>query len=314
MMATRIFFTTDMLPDNDYRLKTTSSFDKIDVYKLKEQSGFYRQFMQNCLQLNTGNNNFEEIGRYSNTQASDWSWGALMFDANNDGHSDIYVCNGIYHDVTDQDFIDFLPITFYSKWCSQAKKKTLIKIINKMPSQPIVNKMFYNNGNLQFNDSAIAWGFDKPSFSNGAAYGDLDNDGDLDLIINNVNEPAFVYKNNSRQLNKNNFIGFSLKGLPKNYFAIGALIKVYQNEQVFTREVMPSRGFQSSVSYKQLIGLGNGVADSAIIIWQNQTYTKLLKPAVNKVYNIIQQPLLPKYISSTKIQKPIFDSVKKYFR
>jgi hypothetical protein len=107
-------------------LKTTSSFESIDVYRLKEQSGFYHQFMQNCLQLNDKNGKFSEIAHYSGIQASDWSWGALMFDANNDGRTDVYVCNGIYHDVTDQDFIDFLPMILFRKWCLPARKKKWI--------------------------------------------------------------------------------------------------------------------------------------------------------------------------------------------
>ncbi|HEX5150691.1 MAG TPA: VCBS repeat-containing protein [Parafilimonas sp.] len=306
-------FTTDMLPDDEYRLKTTASFENIDVYNLKLRSGFYNQFMQNCLQLNDGNGRFKEIAHYSGVQASDWSWGALLFDANNDGLTDIYVCNGIYHDVTDQDFIDFFANDVIQKMVLTGEKKDVDDVINKMPSHPLINKMFCNQGNLKFGDSAQAWGFTKPSFSNGAAYGDLDNDGDLDLVINNVNEKAFVYENNSRQLNKNNYIGVLLRGQNENSFSIGSTIKIYQGKKIISRDVMPSRGFQSSVSYKQIIGLGNGSADSMIIIWPDQSYSKFISPGINKVYTIKQPPKTNPCTISTITKRPLFDPVKNIF-
>ena len=166
-------FTTDMLPDDDYRLKTTSLFDNIDVYRLKVQQGFYHQFMQNTLQLNNGNGTFSDIAFYSGVAASDWSWGGLFFDADNDGFQDIYVCNGIAHDVTDQDFIDFFANDVIQKMVTTGKKEEVDQVISKMPSHPIPNKFFRNSGKLKFSDDGPASGFTRPSFSNGAAYGDL---------------------------------------------------------------------------------------------------------------------------------------------
>lgn len=282
-------FTTDMLPDDDYRLKTTSSFDNIDVYRLKENSGFYHQFMQNCLQLNNQNGKFLEIANYSGVAASDWSWGALMFDADNDGLTDIYVCNGINHDVTDQDFIDFFANDVVQRMVLTGKKEEVEDIINKMPSHPIRNKAFRNQGNLKFSDAGNSWGFTQSSFSNGAAYGDLDNDGDLDLVVNNVNQKAFVYRNNSRELGTNNYIGIFLKGKGNNTFAIGSKIKIYQGNRIISREVIPSRGFQSSVDYKIIIGLGSATQiDSMIVIWPDRSYTKYDHPTINKVH-VIQE-------------------------
>ncbi len=289
-------FTTDMLPADDYRLKTTLSFDDIDQFRLKERNGFFHQYLQNTLQLNTGNGKFKDIANYSGVNASEWSWGALMFDADNDGYNDLYVCNGIYRDLTNQDFLSFDANEIRNKMLATGQKN-LSELVNKIPSIAVPNKMFRNLGNLKFSDEGVNWGFDKNSFSNGAAYADLDNDGDLDIVVNNVNEPAFIFKNNSRQQTKNNFIGFTLKGTGKNTFAIGSKIVVYAGNQVLSREVMPGRGFQSSVDYKQSIGLGSiAKIDSVIITWPDLTYTKIVQPEINK-YLAFTQPVAGEKIS-----------------
>jgi hypothetical protein len=281
-------FTTDMLPDNDYRLKTTSSFDTYDVYHRKEINGFYHQFQQNALQVNNRNGKFMETAYLSGVSGSDWSWGALIFDADNDGLNDIYVCNGIYKDVIDQDFIDFFGNTLYQKMAISGQKEEMERIVDSMPSVPILNKVFRNNGNLKFSDEGVNWGFNKPSFSNGAAYGDLDNDGDLDLIINNVNMPCFVYKNNSREKYNSNYISFQLEGKAPNKFAIGAKIQIQTNEgEILTREIIPSRGFQSSIDYKIVIGLGNKTINNVSVRWPDGIVAGI--PATMNTNNVIKQ-------------------------
>jgi len=281
-------FTTDMLPPDDYRLKTTSSFDGYDIYHKKEIQGFYHQFQQNALQVNNGNGKFLETAYFSGVAASDWSWGALMFDADNDGMNDIYVCNGIYKDLIDQDFIDFFANDIIQKMVMTGEKKEVQQIVDSMPSVPILNKAFRNNGNLRFSDEGVNWGFTQPSFSNGAAYGDLDNDGDLDLIVNNVNMPCFVYKNNSREINGNHFISFQLEGKAPNKFAIGAKIELLTDSGIITREVIPSRGFQSSVDYKIVIGLGDRKIKYAKVIWPGGFETYLNDDLLDK-NNIIEE-------------------------
>ncbi|WP_242696459.1 VCBS repeat-containing protein [Longitalea luteola] len=311
-------FTTDMLPDDDYRLKTTSSFDNIDVYRLKEKNGFYHQYMQNTLQLNNRNGEFMDIAQYSGVAASDWSWGALMFDADNDGLTDLYVCNGIYLDVTDQDFIDFFANDVIQRMVMTGNKEEVDSILKKMPSHPLVNKVYKNEGNLKFTDAAEKWGFKQASFSNGAAYGDLDNDGDLDLVVSNVNQPAFVYRNRSREIAKNHYLGVVLKGNDKNTFAVGSKVNVYAGGQVISREVMPSRGFQSSMDYKLVIGLGQAQQiDSMVITWPDRSVTKYENPAIDTVLTVMPSAMNILRAANTTLQPnavvPLFTSLNSPF-
>ncbi len=307
-------FTTDMLPGDDYRLKANSSFENYDVLKLKQKQGFYNQYTQNALQVNNKEGKFFETGFYSGVAASDWSWGALLFDADNDGHTDIFVSNGIYRDVTDQDFIDFFANDVVQQMAITGKKEEVSNVISKMPSNQIANKAFKNLGNLHFTDAGKEWGLATPSFSNGAAYADLDNDGDLDLIVNNVNQKAFVYRNNSREYNKNNYIAVFLKYTSPNNFAIASTIRVYQGNQIITREIMPSRGFQSCVDYKQTIGLGKLGADSMTITWPDRTVTSIIKPAINKLNTIQYSSASAKPMpDNIKMDEPIFKKVNNNF-
>ncbi len=294
-------FTTDMLPQDDYRLKTLGAFDNVDLFKSKLKSGFYHQYMKNCLHLNNKNGTYSDIGNYSGVSATDWSWGALFFDADNDGYNDIYVCNGVNHDVTNLDFMDFFANDVIQKMILTGKKESVDEVLKKIPIKPMLNKAFKNLGNLQFTDIGESWGFTQPSFSNGAAYGDLDNDGDLDLVINNENGPAFIYKNNSREINKNNFIGVFLKGNSNNTFAIGSSIKVYEGDQIFSREVIPSRGFQSSMDYKQIIGLGKRTKiDSMVITWPNRSRSVFYHPPIDTVL-VLQQSDNAKFFEDTQL-------------
>jgi enediyne biosynthesis protein E4 len=282
-------FTTDMLPEDDYRLKTLGAFDNISLYNAKVKAGFYRQFMKNCLQLNDGTGRFSDIANYSGVSATDWSWGALLFDMDNDGLNDIFVCNGVNKDVTNLDFMNYFANDVVQKMVQQGKKQEVEEILRHVPVTPMLHKAYRNRGDLRFEDAGPGWGFTDKSFSNGAAYGDLDNDGDLDLVINNMNGPAFVYRNNSRELNQNNYLGVFLHGSAKNTFAIGSKICVYAGGQVFSREVVPSRGFQSSVDYKQIIGLGKLTrVDSLVVIWPDRSSSKFPAPGLNRVDTITE--------------------------
>ncbi|TRX25366.1 CRTAC1 family protein [Flavobacterium franklandianum] len=306
-------FTTDMLPENDERLKKTTNFDNYDLFTRKLNLDFFNQYMQNTLQLNDENNKFLEIANFAGVAKTDWSWGALLFDMDNDGYKDIYVCNGIYHDLTNQDFMDFFANDFLQKMVITGKKEDMETIIAKMPSTPIPNYAFKNNKNLTFTNEAENWGLGTPSFSNGAAYGDLDNDGDLDLVVNNVNMEAFVYKNNSEKKKENHFIKVKLKGENQNKFAIGSVVELYAGKEIIRQELIPSRGFQSSIDYVMTFGIGTKKIDSLKVIWPNGKFQTLKKVANNKIYSLNIADAKSNYILKIDTPKPIFIEKKNTF-
>ena len=308
-------FNTDMLPDNDYRLKTTGAFDNIDLFNSKLTAGFYYQYVKNCLQINDKTGNFKETANYSGVNASDWSWGALMFDMDNDGYNDIYVSNGVNRDVTDLDFIEFFANDVIQKMVLTGQKQNVDEVLKHIPQNPLLNKAFHNQKDLRFIDMAKAWGFKQPTFSNGAAYGDLDNDGDLDLVVNNENQPSFVYKNNSREINKNHYLSVVLEGSEKNRFAIGSKVSLYAGAEIISRELFPSRGFQSSMDYKLVMGLGQRTSiDSMVVMWPDLSVTKINHPKVDTVHLIKQANTISgTYLFAKSVTIPLLDSVKSIF-
>ena len=305
-------FTTDMLPEGDERLKTTTSFDNYDLLTRKLSMDFFNQYMSNALHLNDGAH-FTEIANYAGVAKTDWSWGALLFDMDNDGYKDIYVCNGIYHDLTNQDFMDFFANDLMQKMVITGKKDDIETIIAKMPSTPISNYAFKNNQNLTFTNNAINWGLDTPSFSNGAAYGDLDNDGDLDLVVNNVNMESFVYRNNSEKNKANHFLKVKLKGAAQNKFAVGSVVELYLGKEIIRQELIPSRGFQSSIDYVMTFGLGNKKIDSLQVIWPNSKTQIIKKVALNTTINLSIADAKSDYVFRTTQPKALFKEVKSNF-
>ncbi len=297
-------FVTDMLPETEERTKSVMEFEGYNVFKLKQSKDFFQQYIHNTLQLNNGNNSFSEIANFSGVERTDWSWAGLIFDMDNDGNRDIYVTNGINHDLTDLDFVEFFANEIIQKMALTGKKEAIDSIINKMPVTPLPNYAFRNKGNLKFENSAEDWGLGIPSLSNGCAYGDLDNDGDLDLVVNNVNMNSFVYRNNSDKLENRNFLRLQLEGNSENRFGIGSVVRLYQEGSVIMQEQNPSRGFQSSMDYTMNIGMGKtNTIDSLRIIWPNDA-TQLLKDVK------VNQTLVLNQKEATETYKPSKPAVK----
>ena len=298
-------FITDMLPEGDERTKSVMEFEGYNIFKLKQSKDFSQQYIQNTLQLNNGNNTFSEVAYFSGVAKTDWSWAGLIFDMDNDGFKDIFVTNGINHDLTNLDFVDFFANQIIQKMALTGKKQSIDTIINKMPSTPIPNYAYKNNHDVTFTNEADKWGLDQPGFSNGSAYADLDNDGDLDLVINNVNMQAFVYRNNSDKLTENNYIKLKFDGTGKNKFAIGSVVKLYYNNSIVIQELIPSRGFQSSMDYVMTIGLGTAKkVDSLRVIWPDDKTQKLINVGANQFLNLKQIEATETYKFETKTITP----------
>ena len=287
-------FVTDMLPEMDRRLKTTTSFETWDEYQLRVRNGYYHQVMRNMMQLNNGNGTFSDVSEMAGVSATDWSWGALIADFDLDGHKDLFVANGVLKDVTNQDFIDSLSRRETAERLMREGRVEFLNIIEDIPSERLSNYAFRNAGDRTFTDQAAAWGLDAPSFSNGAAYGDLDGDGDLDLVINNLNHEAFVYRNEADSLRANRYLQIELAGEAPNRFGVGAQITAEHEGARFYHEQMPTRGFQSTVGHRVTLGVGRAdTLDRLTVAWPDGRVQALTDVATNQRLTLRQAEAQP---------------------
>lgn len=300
-------FVTDMLPEKSKRLKQTTKFDSYDLYRRKLAQGFYHQYMKNSLQMGQPDGTFVEIGRLKGVSATDWSWGCLLFDMDNDGYRDIFVANGIYKDVTDQDFIDYFASEENMSAAKANVEDAFEKFNEKMPSNPQPNYTFTRNASGEYVNKAQEWGLATPSFSNGAAYADFNNDGFLDLVVNNLNQPSFLYKNQGRKSSSSHSVRIQLHGEKKNPFGIGAQIRAHIGDQVISYSHYPTRGFQSSMDYNITLGVGEAEQlDSLIIRWDSNRRSKWVNVPADSLLTLSMEEAVPFEFNSRAPKETIF--------
>ena len=305
--GTNDIFVTEMLPSNYQRLKSVTTFEGWDKYKYNVKNGYHHQFTRNVLHLNIENDKFSEIGRFSGVEASDWSWGALFFDFDNDGLKDLFIANGIYKDLTDQDYLQYISNKEVINSIVSKNKVDYKKLVEIIPSNPIPNHSYKNIDGLKFEEFNNS-GLEIPSFSNGSAYGDLDNDGDLDLVVNNVNMPAFIYENQTN--NKANFIKFKLVGENKNIFSVGAKVYIESNGVKQMQQVQSARGFQSSVDLRPNFGIGKNTKIDAKIVWPSGKAKELFDVDPNQTITLYEKDAVVGIKEKNTDKENIFRKVK----
>ncbi|MEO0331356.1 MAG: VCBS repeat-containing protein, partial [Bacteroidota bacterium] len=288
--------TLDMLPEDNYRLKMSLGSENYDKYRELIRSGFHYQTMRNMLQLNTSpplefnesgypirdiNNSFgfREIGQLAGISSTDWSWAPLMADFDLDGWKDVFVSNGYARNYLDMDFMNYV-VNEQVKAQRENLDVEMMGLVENMPAIEVSNYLYHNQRDLTFADRTEDWGLERPSLSNAAAYADLDNDGDLDLVVNNVNEEAFIYRNNQKQ---RNYLKIQLRGSEKNTLGVGAKVYLQNRGQTQYQEMIPVRGFQSSVPYELIFGLDTLITiEQLTVVWPDNSFQSLEEVEANQ--------------------------------
>jgi hypothetical protein len=299
----------DMMAEDNHRKKILRGSLGYDDFNIAKQNGGYYQYMRNQLQLNNGNGTFSEIGQFAGISNTDWSWAPLFADLDNDGWKDLFIANGYRRDLTNLDFTHYY-LDSINKIGGIGIFKHMYELLNSLPESPVKNYAFKNNHDLTFSNVSDDWGFTEPTFSNGSAYADLDNDGDLDLVINNIDEPAMIYKNNLREVDKNNYIQFRLKGDFKNTQGIGTTIKIStaDGDQVFTYQ--PTQGFFSSVENKIHFGIGKDtIIQRAEITWPGGLRQVLENISANQILIVNQKNAQPFEKENPVVTEKLFADV-----
>jgi hypothetical protein len=286
----------DMMPEEPYILKRSLGEDEYNLFHFKINHGYHPQFARNALQLNRGNGLFSDVGFYSGISATDWSWAALWTDFDNDGWKDLFVSNGIPKRLNDMDYVNYVSNDeLQAKIRANRVEEKDMTLIEKFPQIKLANKFYLNKGEARLDDIAALVRNNRKSYSNGAACADFDNDGDLDLVVNNIDEPALIYRNLSNDgVVKKSFLELKLKGPVSNLNAIGAKAIVFANNETRTYEKFPVRGFQGSMETALHIGLDKTEVDSILLIWPDNSYEKL--PAVkDSILSLAYKPGLPQF-------------------
>lgn len=302
-------FSLDMLPDDPYILKTSLGEDGFNIFQFKIGHGYNHQYARNNLQLNNGDGTFSEIGMYAGVYATDWSWSSLFLDFDHDGWQDLFISNGIPRRMNDIDYVNFRLGDEDIEWKTDNNylKEDELSIVDKMPKIKIPNKFFRNNRDLTFADLKSAIGEDQATYSNGAAYADLDNDGDLDIVVNNIGDAPFVYQNMTMDQDgvEGNYIAFQLKGPSKNRQAIGAKILIKGANGTRVYEHFPVRGYQSSMAPGLHIGLGKGAdVEQMRVVWPDGTSENISSLAQNRSHTLAWKSDLPTFDLSLIHENP----------
>jgi len=277
----------DMMAEDNKRQKTNMASMNPSRFWSAVDLGFHYQYMRNCLQINNGNNSFSDIAELAEVDATNWSWAALLMDLNNDGWKDIFISNGTRRSVNDKDFSKKLQ---EKKMKGEIKMNNLMELIEEMPVVRTTNHTYKNLGNLSFDKKNSEWGIDFKGFTNGIAYCDLDNDGDLDMVLNNLDDPSMIYQNNASSLKDANYLTVKLRGVKDNYYGLGARVKVKSGDLQQWQEMMTVRGFQSSVEPVLHFGLGKyEQVEELEVTWLNGTVQKLNNLQANQVIEVRQK-------------------------
>jgi len=293
----------DMQPEDPYILRRSLGEDEYNLFQFKIKHGYNYQFARNCLQLNRGNGMFSEVAMYSGVYATDWSWAALFMDFDNDGWKDLFVSNGIPKRLNDMDYVNFMSnAEIQQKIRDNKLDEKDMALIEKFPEIKLPNKFYLNQKEANFEDEGKRVKNDRPTYSNGAVYADFDNDGDLDIVVNNINDAALLYENNSRDNKEQKYLKIDLVGPQKNPFAVGAKVLVYQKDREQFYEKNPVHGFQSSMETPINIGLGTELVSSIKIIWPDNTFQEI-KYVNDSSIRVVYQAGLPKDSSTDVYHK-----------